>query len=219
MDKLEILCRKDSDLMREFSKRAFRRFTGHSALSLHLPVISGYLEANVVKEVEKDALIIEHAVEAFEAGAALSELPVDALFEKTKTVDRAFIKRLLIPSLTIKVHYEDIAEVRKKRIRHLSGAVYSLLRNWKGPLSFEEAVRLTYSESQYREVLEEVLHLYSLETRLLGSSIHFFPPFNRALNDFAETLSDAMEQIAEEMSRECAATIFGQERVPCPNPI
>ncbi len=217
MDKVALLCEKDSEMMQEFSRRALERLTGHSLFSIHLPFLSDYLEANVMKEVEKDRLIIEHAAGAFAAGVSSSALDVDDIFEKTKTVDRAFVSRLLIPSLAITVKYEDIAGVRKLRIARLTRTVYDLLAGWRDASSIAEAVKLTYCEQEFREVILDVLHLYSLETRLLGRSIRFFPPFNRALNQLAETLFETMEKAAVEMSIAYAKKVYGQEPIPCPS--
>jgi len=80
-------------------------------------------------------------------------------------------------------------------------------------------VKRTYGEGEFREAILDMLHLYSLETKLLGKSIRFFPPFNRALNQLAETLFEIMEKVAKEMADASVQKVFGQEGVPCPNPI
>ena len=219
MDKISLLCEWDSELMHEFSRRAFQRFTGRTLWAIPLPFVSSYMEANVRKEVEKDRLIIEHAAAIRAGGKDLQDLDVEEVFEETKAVDKTFLSGLLVPSLSIRVRYEDIAGVRKDRIKRLSRTVYDLLGGWRDALNFADIVKLTYSESEFKGAVLDVLRLYNLETRLLGKSIKFLPPFSRAINQFSEALFEAMEQVADEMAESCAKKIYGQEQMPCPSPI
>ncbi len=206
MDRIALLCEKDRIMLTEFSKRSLDRMTGRSLSAARLPFVGAYLDANVKKEVEKDRLIIEHAGESFAAGR---ELDVDAVFEETKKVDRLFVKHLAIPSLSITVRYEDIADVRKKRIVRLFGAVHGILAQWKDGLPFGDAVRAAYPEKAFEVVLCEILHLYNQETRLLSRSIRLFPPFNTAVDFVADTLFDIMETVSKDMVAEYSSKIFG----------
>jgi hypothetical protein len=169
------------------------------------------MNANVLKEVEKDRIIIDHAVAAFKAGTSVDKLAVDDIFEMTKRVDKNFVKGLLIPSLVIKVRYEDIADIRKKRIRCLSKAVFTFMENWADSLSFEIRIRQAYSEQEFKTAMDEILHLYNLETRALSSSINFLNPFNTAIKFLSETLFDSMEAAAKDLTAECATKIFGEK--------
>jgi hypothetical protein len=173
--------------------------------------LSAYLEANIKKETDKDRLIIEHAAEALAAGKEPGDVDIEELFEKTKIVDRAFVRRLLIPSFSIQVRYEDIADIRKKRIARLSTTAGEVLRSWKDSSTFPEVVRTTYSEPQFSEILRDILHLYNLETRNLTDSINFFSPFNRAISAFAENVFDTMEIVSAAMVEECAAKLYRGE--------
>jgi len=212
VDKIEVLCDEDKAMLSEFSRRALEHITGRSLNSLHLPFITGYVTANVMKEVEKDRIIIEHAAAAFAANTSVEHLDVDAVFERTKTVDRTFVKGLLIPSLAVNIRYEDIADIRKKRIRCLSQAVFDVLKNWDDAVSFKTTVRQTWSKQEFNTVVAEILHLYNEETRMLSNSVKFFHPFNKALNFFADPIFDAMEDAAEELTAEYGSKIFGEER-------
>jgi hypothetical protein len=206
--KVEVLCNEDKAMLSEFSRRALEHITGRSHNSLQLPFITGYMNANVAKEFEKDRIIIEHAASAFAANTGVNDLDVDDIFERTKTVDRTFVKGLMIPSLAINVRYEDIADIRKQRIRCLSKAVFDLLQNWDVVLSFEARVRQAWSEQEFKAIVAEILHLYNQETRMLSNSVTFLNPFSRALNFIAEPVFDAMEDAAEELTADCAARIF-----------
>ncbi len=197
-------------MLTEFSRRALAHLTGRSLDALPLPFVTEYMNANVMKEVEKDRIIIEHAVAAFTANTSVEELAVDDIFELTRTVDRTFVKGLLIPSLVIKVRYEDIADIRKKRIRCLSKAVFNLMGNWADSLSFETRIRQAYSEQEFKATMSEILYLYNHETRALSNSINFLNPFNTAIKFFAETLFDAMEAAAKELTADCTTKIFAK---------
>ena len=171
-------------------------------------MLSTYLESNINKEADKDRLIIEHAAEALASGKEPGDVDIDEIFEKTKAIDQAFVRRLLIPSFSVKIRYEDIADIRKKRIALLSATTGEVLRKWEGSSSFSAAVRNTYTESRFREIFLEVLHLYNLETRNLTNSIKFFSPFNRAIGAFAVTMFETMEAVAAVMVEEYADKVF-----------
>lgn len=211
MDNVGILCDKDNDFLHDYSRRCIERLTGHSLFSVPLPFLSTYLEANIKKETDKDRLIIEHAAEALASGKEPGDVDIDEIFERTKTVDHAFVRRLLIPSFSIQVRYEDIEDIRKKRIARLSTTAGEVLHAWKGSSSFSEAVRTTYSESQFREIILDILHLYNLETRKLTGSIKFFSPFNRAIGAFAETAFETMESVSVQICDEYTEKLFRGE--------
>ncbi len=206
MDRIALLCEKDSIMLTEFSRRSLDRMTGRSLRGAHLPFVGAYLDANVKKEVEKDRLIIEHAGASFSTGR---ELDVDAVFEETKGVDKLFVRNLAIPALSITVRYSDIAEVRKKRIAALSGAVRGILAHWKDDLPLDDALRAAYPEQAFGETLREILHLYNQETRLLSRSIRLFPPFNGAVEFVADTLFETMEKVSVDLVAEYSNKIFG----------
>jgi len=211
VNKAEKLCDRDRELLTAFSKRALAHLTGRPLNALPLPFVTEYMSANVMKEVEKDRIIIEHAVADFEANTRFEELAVDDIFELTKTVDRTFVKGLMIPALVIKVRYEDIADIRKKRITCLLHAVFTLMEHWSDSLSFEARIRQAYSEQKFKATLAEILHLYNQETRALSNSIKFLNPFNTAISFFAGPLFDAMEAAANEVTADCTTKIFGEK--------
>ena len=219
MDKVGELCSRDKDLLYEFSKRTLKRLSSRSPLLLPLPIFQKYMDMNVMKEVEKDRLIVEHAAAVFSGGREIGPEDVDEVFETTKDVDRVYVRRLSIPSLSIKVRYEDIAEIRKQRIDYLSRAVFSLLSAWKDAESFEDAVKKTYSAEGFREAITEILHLYNIETRKLNRSIKLIPPFHMAMEAFAEALFRTMEEVAKDMVDGCAKRIYGGAGHPCLSPI
>lgn len=211
MDKTLVLGNAEDRLLHEYARRTFQLLTGGSSSYFHLPYLSSYLEANILKEVEKDRLIINQAAAAFAAGQPLSSMNIEELFERTKTIDKAFVEQSVIPSLAITVHYEDFADIRKARISRVAGIVYDLLGRWADEIHLADVVRTTYSSSQFCDRLFDVLHLYNLETRQLGNSIHLFPPFSHALDNFAEELYEVMEQAAGELTKQYCDAIYRRE--------
>jgi len=206
MNKTNVLCDKDRAMLTAFSKRTLAHLTVRM-----LPFVTDYMNTNVMKEVEKDRIIIEHAVAAFMADTSVDEPEIDDIFEQTKTVDRAFVKGLMIPSMAIKVRHEDIEDIRKARIRCLSKAVFRVLGNWPDSLEFEAGIRQAYSEQEFKATLAEILHLYNQETRALSSSINFLDPFSTAMKFFAGAIFDSMETAAKELTEECTTTIFEEK--------
>jgi hypothetical protein len=208
MDKAAVLCEKDKIMLQEFSRRVVKRVTGRSLPAFRLPFIGAYIDANVMKEVEKDRIIICRAAEAFAAGKGAHDVDSDALFEETKGVDRSFVKNLIIPSLSVSLRYEDFAGIRKTRIRLLANEVHHVLRGWDDTSSFEERLRSVYSAEQFKEAVIEILHLYNLETRILSRSTRFFPPFRTAMKVFADTLFDAMEAVSRDLAGDYTVKIY-----------
>ena len=212
MDRTGILCEKDRTMLNEFSRRSFERLAGHSLLTA-LPFFSSYYDANIRKEADKDRLIIEEAAAAFEAGKPAFDLDLEAIFERTKTVDTAFLKNLKIPSFSKTVRYNDIADIRIRRIWRISRTVYDLLKNWPDSAAFADAVRNAYTEREFNEVITDILHLYNQETRMLGRSLRLLPPFNRAMSSFSVALFQAMEEATEGMADTYARKLFGDVKV------
>jgi len=206
MDKVGILCEKDSAMMHEFSRRSMDRVVGGPLLSMAFSFLSSYMEANVRKEVEKDRLIIGEAAAAYAAGQAACDLDLEDIFEKTKKTDKAFLEGLMVPSFTITVRYSDFADIRIQRIWRISKTVYALLGKWPEGASFADAARKSYGAAEFKEIVADILHLYSLETRMLGDAIR--SPFRTAIRDAVESLFRAMEEAKEELSNDYMKKIY-----------
>ncbi len=212
MDKVGILCDKDSHMMFEFSRRSLDRLGSQAFLINALPFFSTYLDANVKKEVDKDRLIIGEAFSACAAGIPVCDLDLEDIFDKTKNIDKIFLKRLPLSSSFV-VCYSDFADIRLRRIWRIARTVYALLEHWPEPSSFDDAVRKTYTESKFREIIAEILHLYSEETKMLGRSLRLLPPFNTAAQKFTDTLFQAMEAVTDDIAAHYAGKIFGEKKV------
>jgi hypothetical protein len=211
MDRVGVLCGKDRAMLYEFSRRSLDRLGGRAFHVDSLPFFSVYYEANVKKEAEKDRLIIEEAARSFESGSPACELDLEDLFEKTKAVDRAFLSGLPLPSFSLTVRYGDIADIRIRRIWLLSQTVYGLLEKWRDSASFADAARSAYSESEFRNIVMDILRLYSQETRMLSRSVKLPPPLGGIMTSLSELLFQAMEEVAEDIAGAYVDELYGDK--------
>jgi len=209
MDRVEELCSRDKDILYKFSTLTLKRLSGISLLVRPLQIFKKRMDINVRKEVEKDRLIVEHAFAVFLRGGEIGSAHVNKVFEKTKDVDREYIRKLSLPLVSLEVRYEDITEIRKQRIGCLSQAVCSLLSAWDDSKSFEDAVRTTFSAGRFQETLSEIFHLHNLETMKLNRSIKLPPPFHKGVEAFTTALFEAMEDSTKEVAEGCVQKIYG----------
>ena len=219
MSKIDVLCDTDREMMLEFSRLCVSRLNNYLPLKLFLSAFQHFLDANVLKEIEKDRLIIEHAAVHFESGGSRDDMDVNYIFEMTIKVDDEFVNKLSNPLFSVMIRYDDFAEIRKKRIAAFVNMVFDLLRNWQDEVPFFHIVKTTFLEESYREVLKEVLHLYNVETRMLSNSFTFHGPAGRVKDLFAERLFTTMEKTAGEIALEYTRRVYVDKADPFGAPI
>ena len=212
MDKTAAICSFDRDMLFLFSERCVERLTGRAPFTYAASVTTTYLYENVSKEAEKDRLIIERAAEAYNTGTSLAEADVDTLYDRSKKIDQIFVRHIVLPSLTINIRYNDIEDIRKRRIRFLIGVVGDLLHSWQDGHTFEETVRRQYTASQFQGLVSDILFLSCVEMKLLASSFTFLPPFNRAMGTFIDELVEVMEDAKKEVAARMAVGIFPADK-------
>ncbi len=219
-DRVAVVCRKDRALLRAFSRRAVRHLERHRRLMrlLH-PFLSVFMDANVRKETDKDRIIIEHGARLFGRGDAVDSVEALAVFEKTKVVDRAFLRRIKGLSLAVHVDYGAIEPVRVRRIELILKEIGHLFHAWEGEVSFEEAVQRTYTRSDFHQILATVLQLYNLETRIICRSARMpaVPP--PVVRRASETLFRLLEEVADLVADAAVQQTFREVVRPCPNRI
>lgn len=211
MDKVGLLCEKDRLMLYEFSRRSLDGLKERSLMSVALSLFSRYMDANIRKEVEKDQLIIEESASAFDAGRSVCDLDIEDIFEKTKAIDKSFVDRLALPGLSFSLRYSDFADIRIRRIWRIARTVYALLKKWGDAATVSEAVRKTYTEKEFKEILIEILHLYNLETRMLAEALH--SPFRKTITAYLESLFKSMESAMEQLASSCVKTTYGDRIV------
>jgi hypothetical protein len=201
MNKVDILCGMDRDMMNEFSRQSVERLRSGLRFRLIMPLFSDLMDANVEKEVEKDVLIIKSAARAFSYGVDGESMNIAELFNETTEVDKRFMEKLLrLPPLSI--CYGCIEDIRKKRIKLLVSTVYDILSQWLDSIPFRSAVKRAYSQQEFEVRLNKMLHLYTLETRELSNS--FKLPLAKEL--FTNTVFNTMEGVADSL-----AAAFGRK--------
>ncbi|MDA8083138.1 MAG: hypothetical protein M0024_05725 [Nitrospiraceae bacterium] len=200
MSSVDVLCGTDREMMLDFSSLCLKRLNSHLPLRLFLSPFRPFLDANVHKEIEKDRLIIEHAAEGFGKEGPRPDRHVERLFEMTKEVDAEFLKKWSGPFLSIEIRYDDVAAVRKQRIRAFSDMVHDLLSHWDEELSFSGIVKKTYTQNDYKETLGQLLHLYTVETKLLGGSLVAPGPAGALKAIFSGRVFSIMEEAACEVA-------------------
>jgi hypothetical protein len=203
-----MLCDTDKEMMLDFSRLCIARLGHYLPLKLFLSVFQNYLDSNVLKEIDKDRLIMEHAAASFEGGKDRTAIDVDKLFEMTKRIDHEFINRSSSAFFSIRLRYADFAEIRKKRILSFVDMVFDLLSNWPDGLALADVVKRTFKEQRYTEILCEILHLYNLETKMLSNSVAFHGPAAKLKELFAEKLFAVMEGTAGEIAAEYARRAY-----------
>ncbi len=218
MNKIDVLCDTDREMMLEFSRLCVSRLNNFLPLKLFLSPFQHFLDANVIKEIEKDRLIIKYAETHFERDRNRDDLNVNDIFEMTIKIDAEFVNKLSNPFFSVAIRYDDFAEIRKKRIAALVNMVLDLLRNWQDGLPFHNVVKTTFEEESYREVLREVLHLYNVETKMLSNSFTFHGPAGKVKDLFAERLFTTMEKTAVEIALVYTHRVYAAKGAPFVNP-
>ena len=219
MSKADVLCDTNREMMLEFSRLCVSRLTNFLPLKLFLSPFQHFLDANVLKEIEKDRLIIENATVHFERGGNKADLDINDIFEMTIRVDDEFVNKLSNPFFSVEIRYDDFAEIRKKRIAVFITMVFDLLINWQDEVPFPYIVKTTFTEEGYRKFLNEVLHLYNVETRMLSKSFTFHGPAGKAKDLFAERLFATMEKTAGEIAFEYTRRVYAEKDCPFIKPI
>ena len=141
MDKVNLICSNNTTMMNEFSKRCISSLKTHLMFKMFFSLIQDFLEENVLKEIEKDELIIKDTATVFDDGNDVDKVDVDGIFEKTKDIDKEFVNKVSILPLLIDIRYDDIKDIRKKRIQIMSRTVFDLLSHWKNSTLFANIIR------------------------------------------------------------------------------
>lgn len=208
MNKIEVLCNNEREMLMKFSSLCLGRLNGHRPVKLLLSLFRRFLDANVLKEIDKDRLVIEYAAAEYEKGKDRSGMDLNGLFEKTKEIDNDFVKNLDNPLISLKIRHEDFAEIRKKRIAAIAGMVFDLLENWRDDMAFHAVVKNAFTEESYRGYLDNILHLYNVETRILSNSLSLRGPAGKVKDLFAEKLYDIMEETAADIALAYSRKIY-----------
>jgi hypothetical protein len=141
--------------------------------------------------VRKDALAIR-------SGPSASEL-----LRAAREIDRDFVARLeRVPLVRLRIRYEDVEPIRRRRIERLREASRALLdAPWRG---IRPAARARYSRADFETRVREHLQLYAAEVHALSRSVR--PALIVA--PFRSRLRALMEQRANALAREVAHLLY-----------
>lgn len=213
MDAVPELCAFSRDMLDRFSDRCIEYLTGRATMTLPPSITRDLLRENVEKEVAKDRLVYERAALAHRDGQIISGADIDLLFEQSQRIDQYFIDHMILPSVSIKIRFDDITEIRKKRFRCLADFTLDLLRTDGEGRSFHDTIRSFLAADEFHGFVGETLFLHCIEVKKLARSVQFLHPFNRAMDMFVDEVVEAMEAVRRDVAEAVTARTFPQAHI------
>jgi hypothetical protein len=113
-----------------------------------------------------------------------------------REIDREFVARLeRFPLVRLRICYEDVEPIRRRRIERLLEAARALLEApWHG---IRPAARACYRRADFETRVREHLHLYAVEVHALSGSVRpalLVAPFRSRLRALMEERANALAQ-------------------------
>ena len=195
-------------MLEEFSRRTTQGLKQHTLFRMMLGPLQSFLDINVSKEVEKDRQVIQLAASLVRDEKFPTQQDVKHLLALAHDIDRAFLQQTTIFSMNLVIEYQDIEPIRQQRIQHLLNESHQLLRQWKTMTCLRNAMAVLYDAEQFRKLLFDILHLYSLETKMLSQSVHMPAVLSFARESLAETVYVVMESVARQLSVDLTGRLY-----------
>lgn len=208
MDKLKLLSEEYSSLMRNFSSRTISSLRHQTFFRMLIPALSRFLDENVEKEIRKDSLAIGLIFDAYRLEKKVSKSEFDSIIEKTKKIDQEFLQKTRSLPLSLTISYEQIEELRKKRMELIAKFVCTVLNHWIDEEPLYSALRLAYKKEELKKIIFKILHLYTLETKILSASVKLPLFLKGAGNSLSGILYETMEAVARELAEEWSSKVF-----------
>jgi hypothetical protein len=144
--------------------------------------------------VRKDALAIH--------SSGKPDLP--EILRRVRAIDQEFLARVeRLPFVQIRIRYEDIEPIRKRRMQQLLEVAARLLQTpWRG---IRPAVRACYGKAEFETVVREHLRLYAAEVHALSRSSRLAV----LLAPLGERLRRTMDEQANALAREVSGILHG----------
>lgn len=212
MDRVGLLCTMDRYMMEEFSRRTAEGLKQHTLFRMMLGPLQSFLEINVRKEVEKDRQVITHAASLSSANQFPTQQDIQRLLKLARDVDQTFLHQAAGFPINIRINYHDIEPVRQQRIQRILSESHALFRQWQTPTHLRSVVAERYDAMQYRKLLYDILHLYSLETKLLSHSVRMPGVLSFARDSLSQTVYEVMESVAQQLTQQLAGSMYRQSR-------
>lgn len=195
-------------MMETFSQRTVEGLKDYTLFRLALPAFQSFLDINVGKEVEKDRMVISRAAMMHQSGIKPGPAQVTALLQEARAIDQTFLRKATVFPIDIQIQYQDIERYRQQRIELLLQTSYRILTQWQDASSFRAAVKGLYNETQFRDLLHDVLKLYAMETRMLSRSVRIPHLLTLARDTVTQTINNVMEQEAKVLARSLTHTVY-----------
>ena len=208
MDKVKLLCAIDRYMLEEFSRRTMQGVRQHTLFRLMLGPLHAFLDLNVNKEVEKDRHVILHAASLVESDKFPTRQDTQHLLELARDIDRAFLRQAGIFPVDLDIRYQEIEPIRQQRMQSLLTESHQLFREWQTKSSLRKAMAALYDAPQFAKLLFDILHLYSLETKLLSHAVRLPGVLAIARESMAQTVYVVMETVARQLAEELSIRIF-----------
>ena len=212
MNRARILAELDRRILEAFSRRTVDALRASLPVRLALPHVERFLELNVAKEAQKDALIIRCGAQALAAGSPPGRQTVERLLDETKKIDRTFLDRIGTFPVGIMIRYEEVAPVRAQRIERLLSTAYRVLGAWRMAHGIRMALRASYTRPELERELHEMLKLFALETNALNRSVRLPVLLTPLRDQLASGLYRVMNTAATQLASEVARFVYRRGR-------
>lgn len=208
MDRVTLLYDMERYMLEEFYRRTSSILRRQTICRVMLGPMQQFLQLNVDKEAEKDRHVIQCAADLVQAGTFPTQQEIQHLLALARDIDEAFLKQAVILPMKLSIQYPLIEPIRRQRIHSLLNETHQLLRQWQGMTCLRNALAILYDVPQFSKLLYDLLHLYSLETRLLGQAVRLPGLLAWARESLSQTVYVAMEAVARQLADEQAAWLF-----------
>jgi len=172
-------------------------------LRLALAAFEPLLEANVAKEIRKDAQVIGAAAQCLASGSPPGAKDADRLIAGARDVDREFLDRAAGLPLRLDIPYARIEPLRRQRIERGLDLAYRILAAWRSGRRMRDALSVQGLEQGLRGLLA----LYCEETAALACGVQTRGPIAALRERAAGALRDTMADVAQQLAYDAARSI------------
>lgn len=208
MDRAGLICAMDRYMLEEFSRRTLQGLRKHTLFRLMLGPLRDFLEGSVNKEIEKDRQVILHAASLVQADKFPTGQDTQYLLNLARNIDHAFLQQMVLLPIELDIQYREIEPIRQQRIQCLLNESHQLLRQWQMTTSLRNALAMLYDTPQFTKLLYDILHLYSLETKMLSHAVRLPGLITIVRESMTQSVYIVMESVARILAVELAARLF-----------
>lgn len=195
-------------MLEEFSRRTIARLRSALPLRIVLPRLEPFLEQNLEKEIRKERAIIERAAASVASGVPPGADAGRAVLAEMKRIDREFLHEVRRFPVRIDVPYARIDPLRLQRVEQGLEIAFRVMQAWRGG----HKMRSAFSKRELEVRLHKLLELYARETQALAWCVRLPAPLEPLRERLARALLDAMSAVAQSLTREAGAAIYGSRR-------